>query len=120
MIDVSRFAVADLPHPLRRLQPSPEAGAVSFPLRSVPVLRRFGTSVAIATLLVMTDRIDPFAELDLKQAIDLRWALRDVRGKRWKLSPIDPGHLKKLIEMGLVEMQNDQPVLTDTGLDVVV
>ena len=68
----------------------------------------------------MTDSSDPFAKLDLKQAIDLRWTLRDIRGKRWTLSPIDPDHLKTLIDMGLVEMQDGQPALTNSGLDVVV
>ena len=74
----------------------------------------------IAAGSVMADRSDPFAELDLKQAIDLRWTLRDIRGKRWTLSPIGPEHLKRLIDMGLVEMRDGHPVLTNSGLDVVV
>lgn len=68
----------------------------------------------------MTDINDPFAGFDLKQAIDLRWTLRDIRGKRWILTPIDPGHLKTLMDMGLVEMRDEHPVLTNSGLDVVV
>jgi hypothetical protein len=34
----------------------------------------------------MTDESDPFNGLDLQEAIDLRWTLRDIRAKRWKLS----------------------------------
>ena len=37
----------------------------------------------------MTAESDPFHELDLQQAIDLRWTLRDIKAKRWKLSPSD-------------------------------
>jgi hypothetical protein len=43
----------------------------------------------------MTDQGDPFNSLDLQEAIDLRWTLRDIRAKRWKLSPISPSHLEK-------------------------
>jgi len=67
----------------------------------------------------MTNAENPFAELDLQQAIDLRWTLRDIRARRWKLSPISPSHLEKLTTMGLVEMQNDDPVLTNAGLDAI-
>jgi hypothetical protein len=67
----------------------------------------------------MTDAENPFSELDVQQTIDLRWTLRDIRAKRWKLSPINPSHLEKLIVMGLVEMQNDEPVLTNSGLNAI-
>jgi hypothetical protein len=63
---------------------------------------------------------DPFSNLDLQQAIDLRWTLRDIKAKRWLLCPVDPSHLEKLIAMGLVEMQDDEPVLTNSGLDVIL
>jgi hypothetical protein len=65
----------------------------------------------------MTD--NPFAHLSLDEAIALRWVLRDIRGRRWKLSPIDPGDLEKLIGMGLVEMRNEDPELTQSGLDLI-
>ena len=67
----------------------------------------------------MTNESDPFHELDLKQAIDLRWALRDIKAKRCKLSPINPSDLERLQAMGLVEMRNDEPVLTNAGLDAI-
>jgi hypothetical protein len=67
----------------------------------------------------MTDVKNPFSELDLQQAIDLRWTLRDIKAKRWELSPINPAHLEKLIAMGLVEMRNNDPVLTNSGLDAI-
>jgi hypothetical protein len=67
----------------------------------------------------MTGENDPFHDLDLQEAIDLRWTLRDIRAKRWKLFPINPSRLEKLRSMGLVEMRNDDPVLTNVGIDAV-
>jgi hypothetical protein len=56
------------------------------------------------------------AGLDLDTAIRLRWVLRDIRGKRTKLSPISQKDLMALIELGLIEMQNDEPALTNEGM----
>ena len=55
------------------------------------------------------------AGLDLDTAIRLRWALRDIKAKRTKLTPVSPSDLKTLIEMGLVEMRDDAPLLTNEG-----
>jgi hypothetical protein len=57
------------------------------------------------------------ASLGLDNAIRLRWALRDIRGKRLKLSPVDPNDLRTLIDMGYVELRNDAPVVTGAGLE---
>ena len=61
-----------------------------------------------------------FESLPRDTGIVLRWTLRDIRGKRWKMSPIDPSHRETLIGIGLVEMRDDEPVLTNSGLDVIV
>jgi hypothetical protein len=53
----------------------------------------------------------------LDNAIRLRWALRDIKGKRLKLTPVDPNDMRTLIDMGYVEMINDEPVVTATGLE---
>ena len=65
----------------------------------------------------MTDIKNPFADLDLEQAISLRWTLRDIASKRWKLSPINPAHLETLMAMDLVEMRDNVPVLKQAGRD---
>ena len=57
----------------------------------------------------------PWTGLDLDTAIRLRWALRDIKGKRTKLTPVSPGDLETLIEMGLVEMRDDAPLLTNAA-----
>jgi len=61
-----------------------------------------------------------FAGLGLQQTIYLRWTLRDIRAKRWILGPIDPSHLEQLMTMGLVEMRDNDPVLTNSGLDAIL
>ena len=67
----------------------------------------------------MTDD-NPFADLDLQQAVELRWTMRDIKARRWILTPIDPHHIAKLIDMGLVEMRGDEPTLTDAGMDMIL
>jgi hypothetical protein len=57
----------------------------------------------------------PLAALELSTAIRLRWALRDIKGKRTKLLPVSPDDLRTLIELGLVERQDEKPVLTNAG-----
>ena len=56
------------------------------------------------------------ASLGLDNAIRLRWVLRDIKGKRLKLTPVDPNDIRTLIDMGYVEMINGEPVVTATGL----
>ncbi len=53
--------------------------------------------------------------LNLDTAIRLRWALRDIKVWRMKLSPVSQNDLMALIEPGLIEMQDDVPQLTYEG-----
>ncbi len=53
--------------------------------------------------------------LNLDTAIRLRWALRDIKAGRMKLSPVSQNDLMALIELGLIEMQDDVPQLTNEG-----
>jgi hypothetical protein len=53
--------------------------------------------------------------LSLDAAIRLRWALRDIKARRTKLTPISQNDLMALIELGLIEMRDEQPMLTDEG-----
>jgi hypothetical protein len=57
----------------------------------------------------------PLAGLDLDTAIRLRWALRDIKAKRTKLTPVNPSDLRILIEMGLVELRDNAPTLSNEG-----
>ena len=47
----------------------------------------------------------------MDNAIRLRWALRDIKGKRLKLTPVDPSDIRVLIDMDYVEMINNEPSL---------
>ena len=58
----------------------------------------------------------PLANLDLERAIALRWSLRDILGNRLQLSPLRDDDLRTLIDLGLVEMRDDTPVVTQAGL----
>jgi hypothetical protein len=55
------------------------------------------------------------AGLNRDTAIRLRWALRDIKGKRTKLSPVDPNDLAALIDLKFVEMHEGTPTLTEVG-----
>jgi hypothetical protein len=63
----------------------------------------------------MTDNQTPFVHLSLERAIALRWTLRDIKAKRLKLSPLSESDLTTLIDLGLIEMRDDAPVLTPAG-----
>lgn len=63
----------------------------------------------------MTDDKMPLANLGLERAIALRWVLRDIKAKRLKLSPVSTVDLNILTELGLIEMRDDVPVLTNAG-----
>jgi hypothetical protein len=60
------------------------------------------------------------APADRDRAIVLRWVLRDIKANRLKLSPVDQRDLQELIDMGLVEVRNDAPVLTNAGVNAIV
>jgi hypothetical protein len=61
---------------------------------------------------------NPFAELGLERAIGLRWRLRDIQARRLKMSPVSDEDLHVLTELGLIEMREEGPVLTQAGTAV--
>jgi hypothetical protein len=54
----------------------------------------------------------------LSGAIALRWTLPDIKANRTKLSPLSASDFASLIELGLVEMRDNVPVLTQAGHDI--
>jgi len=52
------------------------------------------------------------------RSIHLRWTLRDIKG-RTELLPVSPDDLRILTEMGLVEMRDEVPALTNEGHRVI-
>jgi hypothetical protein len=75
-----------------------------------------------ARLEPMTDNTTPFttpfADIGLERAIALRWTLRDIKAERLRLSPASPDDLTALTELGLIEIRDNAPVLTEAGHDV--
>ena len=63
----------------------------------------------------MSDSSNPFGDFDLERAIALRWTLRDIKAKRFAMFPVADSDLLTLINLGLVDMREDIPALTNAG-----
>ena len=61
---------------------------------------------------------NPFAEFSLERAVGLRWSLRDIQGRRLKMSPVSREDLRVLTDLGLIELRDEGPVLTQAGTAV--
>jgi hypothetical protein len=61
---------------------------------------------------------NPFAEYELERVIGLRWTLRDIQARRLKMSPVSDEDLRVLTELGLIELRDEEPVLTEAGAAV--
>jgi hypothetical protein len=73
---------------------------------------------ALLMAIVEPDIYTARAERD--RAVALRWVLRDIKNNRLKWWPVNENDLRTLIEMGLVEMRNDAPVLTNAGVSAII
>jgi hypothetical protein len=63
----------------------------------------------------MTEPKTGLASLELKDAVCLRWTLHDIKSKHTEIVPVSPDDLRILIDMALVEMRDDVPVITPAG-----
>jgi hypothetical protein len=63
----------------------------------------------------MTEPKTGLASLEFKDAVRLRWTLQDIKSYRTEIVPVSPDDLRILIDMGLVEMRDDVPVVTAAG-----
>lgn len=61
---------------------------------------------------------NPFAEFSLERAIGLRWTLRDIQARRLRMTPVSDEDLTVLTGLGLIEIRDEGPVLTQTGIAV--
>jgi hypothetical protein len=66
----------------------------------------------------MNDKRSEISGVDPLRSIDLVWTLRDINAKRTRLLPLDSDHLRELIDLGLVELRDDVPVITNAGHQV--
>lgn len=58
-------------------------------------------------------------DLDLETTIKLRWVLRDIRSRRTKLMAPGNDHLALLEQLGLITMNDGEPLLTDAANSVI-
>jgi hypothetical protein len=102
-------------------EPKPDTASDLPAYTQAPPAREDGQAAPMSPLLKAIVEPDIYtAPADRDRAIILRWVLRDIKANRLKLSPVDQHDLKDLIDMGLVEMRNDAPVLTNTGVDAIL
>jgi hypothetical protein len=86
------------------VEPAVETAAVDPPTDAESAVRRAQQAKSL------------LAGLDLDTAIRLRWAMRDIRGKRTKMLPVSENDLAALIDLGFVEMREGLPRLTGLGI----
>jgi hypothetical protein len=104
---------------------TPEAATVS-DLQSVPPAaaatspeaKRREPEPALLMAVVKPDIYTARADRD--RAVALRWILRDIKSNRLKWSPVNESELRTLLDLGLVEMRNDAPVLTKAGANAII
>jgi hypothetical protein len=102
-------------------EPKPEAASdlpADTQAPSAPVESQAAPMSALLKAVVEADI--HAAPADRERAIALRWVLRDIKANRLKLSPVDEQDLRDLINIGLVEMRNDAPVLTNAGVTAIL
>jgi hypothetical protein len=91
------------------------------PIASPPSEPADGQASSMSPLLKAIVEPDIYtAPADRERAITLRWVLRDIKANRLKLSPVSQHDLQDLIDLGLVEMRDDAPVLTNAGINAIV
>jgi hypothetical protein len=83
--------------------------------RTFALQRREPIALARASRRPVTDQTTPFAAFSLERAVALRRMLRDIKARRLKLSPVSAADLAILTELGLIEIRDDAPVLTQAG-----
>jgi hypothetical protein len=108
--------------------PSPTADPTNEPATDLPVAVKAEppTAAGEQPALNLSARLKAIIKPDIytapsdrDRAIILRWVLRDIKADRLKLSPVNQRDLRDLIELGLVEMANDAPILTPAGVKAI-
>jgi hypothetical protein len=106
---------------------SPEFVAEATTASKLPVLGAPSTPAEVWTEQPKSTLLNAIIASDLytareerDRAIILRWVLRDIKGGRLKWSPVNQRDLRTLIDLGLVEIRDDKPVLTNAGVSTAI
>ena len=67
------------------------------------------------TSVNMPEETTPFAQLSLERSVGLRWTLRDIKAKRMMSLPASARDIHTLLELGLIEMRQNEAVRTPKG-----
>jgi len=102
--DEEPAAPPTLSNQTNNVEPAVETAAVDPPTDAESAVRRAEQAKSL------------LAGLDLDTAIRLRWAMRDIRAKRTKSSPVSENNLAALIDLGFAEMRGGIPRLTGLGV----
>jgi hypothetical protein len=100
---------------------SSETAATVSDLQSVPPAAMETSPEPETTLL--TDIVKPdiyTARADRDRAVAFRWIMRDIKSNRLRWSPVNESDLRTLLDLGLVEMRHDAPVLTNAGANAII
>jgi hypothetical protein len=97
----------------------PPAGDAEAAKASTLAKAQFDAPLAALLKAIVEPGIDA-TRADRSRGITLRWTLRDIKNDRLKWWPIEHHDLWLLVELGLVEMRDDKPILTNAGLDVII
>jgi len=99
---------------------APEAATVS-DLQSVPPAAMATSPEPETTLLTAIVKPDIYtARADRDRAVAFRWIMRDIKSNRLRWSPVNESDLRTLLDLGLVEMRHDAPVLTNAGANAII
>jgi hypothetical protein len=106
--------------PTSQLFAEPKPNTISKPTLDAPLISPDILGDPKSLLLKAIVEPDIYtASIDRTRAINLRWTLRDIKSNRLKLLPVNQHDLQELIDMGLVEMRDDAPLLTNAGVSVI-
>jgi hypothetical protein len=79
---------------------------------------QFDAPLAALRKAIVEPGIDTSRE-DRSRAIALRWMLRDIKNDRLKWWPVEQHDQWLLVELGLVEMRDEKPILSNAGIKVI-
>jgi hypothetical protein len=95
----------------------PAAAPVEEPSLAKPLATETPKSALLMAIIEPSIHAD---QVHRDRAIALRWVLRDIKANRLSWSPINQHDLQTMIDLGLVEIVRNEPVLTNAGLSAAI
>jgi hypothetical protein len=99
--------LSEPPSPPTYFDDEPAPATASSPALARAVERALPPTDAGIAALSAKEAKSLLADLGIDTAIRLRWAMRDIRGKRTKWSPVSENDLAALLDLGFIEARRD-------------